>query len=969
MNYPVIPLRCAISGALLLWGAALFFVPTGARGQPQASAIEEVVVTGSRIRRDPLNEATPITQIEADELVKTGLTNLGDVLQRLPITGSAPNSQFNVPGNSGFPQDGAGIGAGAVQLSLRNVEAKRTLVLVDGKRWIAGASASGVPGTVDLNTIPDNIIQRIEILQDGASAIYGSDAIGGVVNIITNRDFEGFRFNLQTGGFLAEGDGESQLLSALWGGGNDTTHVVLSASYADEGGIETADRERSRFPNPDARSCAVPGSNCSSFTPQGRFIFGPNLAGGASVTLREGVLNDGGASIPAFDPSNPSGGDFKPFTAADRFNFNGPTFNYLRTPNERVNLYASARHELAPKLALVAQVSYTNRHSATKAAPEPLCLGNGCGNPINNNFVVSARNPFNPFGVDLSVANGNLEFFGRRPLESGGRLFFQDVNTYFLSVGLEGEFEAKERAFYWDLTASYGDNRGFQEKFNSHNAAKLQVAMGDPAICAATPNCVPFNFFGGQGADGRGSITQEMLDFVTYTQRDFSEQTLENVLFNIGGDLFELPAGQVAFAAGFEYRDQAGSFRPDPIAERGETAGIPSGRTAGAFDVTEYYGELSVPLISGEQTLELNLAARNSDYSTSGSEATYKVSALYQPSERLSLRGSLSSGFRAPGIGELFGGAAREDAALLDPCSDVLGQFDVSNGGRDAPQPQNIIDNCAALGVPTSYVATGRQFSVRSAGNPELKAETSDAFSVGAVWSAPIGASWIEAITLSLDYYNLEIEDAIQGRIPGDLVVACVNTLDPLFCDLTPRTSSGGLDVVNNRLQNIGGIEASGFDFLLRYTGPGFAWGQIDAAITATYLQDYIERTANVDGTQAITERTGTHTRETFQRAFPELRAVTTIDWTRERLSGSLALRWTDDLIADDGSTLDAVLFTDLRLSYTPKFGGGGLRVTLGFNNVLNEEPPVLATSTRGMSNVLHDLPGRVGYLRVSYQR
>lgn len=965
MNYPTV-----ISGALfIILGATLLFVPAPVHGQQRASAIEEVVITGSRIRRDPLNEATPITQIEADELVKTGLTNLGDVLQRLPITGSAPNSQFNVPGNSGFPQDGAGIGAGAVQLSLRNVEAKRTLVLVDGKRWIAGASASGVPSTVDLNTIPDNIIQRIEILQDGASAIYGSDAIGGVVNIITNRDFEGFRFNLQTGGFLEEGDGESQLLSALWGGGNDTTHVVLSASYADEGGIETADRQRSRFPNPNARSCDVPGSNCSSFTPQGRFIFGPNLAGGASVTLRDGVLNDGGANIPAFDPNNPGGGDFKPFTAADRFNYNGPTFNYLRTPNERVNLYASARHQLAPNLALLAQASYTNRTSATKAAPEPLCLGNGCGNAINNNFVVSARNPFNPFGADLSVANGTLQFFGRRPLESGGRLFFQDVNTYFLSVGLEGEFAVKDRSFYWDVTASYGDNRGFQEKLNSHNAAKLQVAMGDPAICAATPNCVPFNFFGGQGPDGRGSITQEMLDFVTYTQRDFSEQTLENVLFNIGGDLFELPAGTVGFAAGFEYRDQAGSFRPDPIAERGETAGIPSGRTAGAFDVTEYYGELIVPLISGAQTLELNLAARNSDYSTSGSEATYKVSALYQPSEHLSLRGSLSSGFRAPGIGELFGGAAREDAALLDPCSDVLGQFGARNGGRDLRQPQNIIDNCAALGVPTNYVATNLQFSVISAGNPELKAETSDAFSVGAVYSAAIGASWIESVTVSFDYYNLEIEDAIQGRIPADLVVACVNTLDPLFCDLTPRTSSGGLDVVNNRLQNIGGIEASGFDFLLRYTGPVFAWGQLDAAITATYLEDYIERTANVDGTQTLTERTGTHTRETFQRAFPELRAVATIDWTRERYSGSLALRWTDDMLAADGSELDSVVFTDLRLSYAPKFGAGAWRVTLGFNNLLDEDPPVLATSTRGMSNVLHDLPGRVGYLRVSYQR
>ena len=200
-----------------------------------------------------------------------------------------------------------------------------------------------------------------------------------------------------------------------------------------------------------------------------------------------------------------------------------------------------------------------------------------------------------------------------------------------------------------------------------------------------------------------------MLDFVTYTQRDFSEQTLKNFLFNFSGDLFELPAGTVGFAAGIEYRDQAGSFRPDPIAERGETAGIPSGATKGEFDVTEYYGEVIVPLISGDQYLELNLAARNSDYSTSGSEATYKVSGLYQPIDQLTLRASVSTGFRAPGIGELFGGAAREDAAGLDPCSDVLGQFGAANGGRDTPQPQNIQDNCAAALACTNDVHRHRR--------------------------------------------------------------------------------------------------------------------------------------------------------------------------------------------------------------------------------------------------------------------
>ena len=669
MKYLVSTVAFTLTASMLLMPGQVV------QAQEEADELEEVVVTGSRIRRDPLNEATAITELGYQDIEDTGLTNLGDALQNLPITGSAPNSQFNVPGNSGFPQDGAGIGAGAVQLSLRNLEAKRTLVLVNGRRWIAGASASGVPSTVDLNTLPDNVIERVEILQDGASAIYGSDAIGGVVNLITRSSFEGFRIDAQAGSYMSDSDGESYEISGLWGGGNDTTHLVVSASYKDERGIETADRPRSAFPNPDATTCDIAGTFCSGFIPQGRFLLGPNLAGGADLVLNDGVVNDGMGNIPEFDPNDPTGGDFSAFTAANRFNYNGPGFNFLRTPNERINLYAEIRHEMAPNVDLFFTGSYTNRSSATMAAPEPLCLGSGCGNPINDNFFVSALNPYNPFGVDLSVELGTLTFFGRRPLESGGRLFFQDVNTYMYTAGLEGQIESGERTFYWDAYASYGDNRGFQEKFNSHNAAKLQVAMGDPAVCAATPNCVPYNFFGGQGANGEGSITQEMRDFVNYTQRDFSEQRMNNYAINFGGDLFQMPAGWAGFAVGAEYRDVRGSFRPDPVAERRETAGIPSGATAGEYDVTEYYGELALPLIDNNMYWEINGAVRFSDYSTSGSETTYKVSTLFRPIDTLSLRGSVSTGFRAPGIGELFGGAAREDFTFTDPCVDVLGQF------------------------------------------------------------------------------------------------------------------------------------------------------------------------------------------------------------------------------------------------------------------------------------------------------
>ncbi len=938
----------------------------------EAEALEEVVVTGSRIRRDPLNEPTAIMEISAGEIKDTGLTNLGDALQNLPISGSAPNSQFNVPGNSGFPADGAGIGAGSVQLSLRNLEAKRTLILVDGKRWIAGASASGVPSTVDLNTIPDNVISRVEILQDGASAIYGSDAIGGVVNIITDNDFEGFRLDAQTGGYLSDNDGESTEFGLKWGGGNESTHLVLSASYRDEKGIETANRSRSAFPNPDATSCNISGSFCSSFIPQGRFGFGQNFAGGATIVLNDGVLNDGMNNIPVFDPNNPASGDFHAFSGADTFNYNGPGFNFLRTPNERVNIYASARHELAPNITLIGRASHTNRSSATKAAPEPLSIGAGAGTAIGENFFISAQNPYNPFGIDLSVADGTLGSFRRRPLESGGRLFFQDINTYFLTVGLEGEFEAASRSFFWELYGSYGDNRGFQEKFNSHNLAKLQVAMGDPAVCAATPNCVPFNFFGGQGPDGNGSITEEMLDFVRYTQRDFSEQTLKNFAFNISGDLFTMPAGDAGFAAGIEFRDHEGSFRPDPVAESGETAGIPSGATKGGFDVIEFYGELNLPLIdTGGQYWEVNLAARNSDYNTSGAESTYKVSTLYQPIESLSLRGSFSTGFRAPGIGELFGGAAREDFTFLDPCSDVLGQFGSAVNGRDTPQPQQIIDNCAALGVPTTFLQGNPSLSARSQGNASLDPETSDSFTLGVVWSGTIDADWIAGLTASLDYYNLEVDDAIQSRDPRDVLVACVNTLDPLFCDLTPRlpNTGGVLDVIDNQLQNIGGIEASGYDVMVGYVSPEWNIGQFNATLNATILDEYIERTANVDNTETVTDRTGTHTNETFQRAFPELRWTTTVNWARDRWGGVLAFRWTDEMDLSGGTKVDSALFTDLKVSYTPDILEDGLTISVGFNNVLDEDPPVcFPCGVIGMSTVSHDLPGRVGYFRVAYQ-
>ena len=680
-------------------------------------------------------------------------------------------------------------------------------------------------------------------------------------------------------------------------------------------------------------------------------------------------------NIPRWNPLDPDGGaDFHAFSTADRFNYNGPGFNFLKTPNERVNFYANVTHEIAENISMFARVSYTNRTSETKGAPEPICLGAGCGNRIMDNIVVSALNPYNPFGIDLSVANGNLEFFGRRPLESGPRLFFQDVNTYMFTTGLQGDFSTGDRNFYWDLSAGYGDNRGFQEKYNSHNAAKIAVALGDPSVCAAVPNCVPLNYFGGQGPDGSGSITEEMLDYIRYTQRDFSEQTLKNIAFNISGDIVELPAGVMGFAAGAEYRDHAGSFRPDPIAERGETAGIPSGSTVGGFDVTEIYAEVSIPLLSevtGADLLELNLAARNSDYSTSGAEATYKVSAMWRPINELSVRGSFSTGLRAPGIGELFGGSAREDFNFLDPCADYLGTIGEANGGRDAAQSATIQANCATLGVAPGLAQINPQLSAVSTGNDLLQPESSENVTFGIVYSPEWAANlnWSEGMTLSVDFYDVQIEDAVQGRSPGELITACVDTLDPFFCDGVPRTPSGQVRLVQNQLQNIGGIDASGYDVMFNYASPETNMGQFNLRVNATHLGEYTESTGNPDGSQSVNDLTGRHPDETFFRAFPEWRMVTGLDWARDRVSGGLTIRWVDEMLLDSGSKLDSVAFTDIRATWNPNVFDDALTLSLGFNNVLDEDPPVCdACGVISMSPVSHDLPGRVAYFRVSYE-
>src|SRR6185503_9882567 len=286
-----------------------------------------------------------------------------------PSAGGALNSRFNNSGNFGNPPDGGGVGAGAAEVDLRYLGSKRTLVLLDGLRYVNGASASGVPGSTDLNTIPEGMIERIEVLQSGASSIYGSDAIAGVVNIITRRDQDGFAGSAQLG-INGEGDGFTQNYQLSWGSGNldSGTSIVVGGSYTKQEDISSLSRDISQFPTPGATACDA---TCSSGTPLGRFIvLGNNL------TLRAPVIG----RVPVFNPGNPTdpASDFKAFTTADRFNF--APFNLIQIPLERYGAFVNVSQELGEDIEFNVRALYNRRNSRNQAAPLPLYVGPDAGN-------------------------------------------------------------------------------------------------------------------------------------------------------------------------------------------------------------------------------------------------------------------------------------------------------------------------------------------------------------------------------------------------------------------------------------------------------------------------------------------------------------------------------------------------------------------------------------------------------------
>ncbi len=936
--------------------AALAPLAAQAQDAPPAQPSDTIVITGSRIERDPNVAApVPVQSVDSEDIRLSGEVQLSEIANELPALFSSQTGS-----------DTLGVVDGGQVLELRGLGPERTLVLVDGRRYVPGVEGTA---SVDIGSIPSLLVERVEVLTGGASAVYGSDAVTGVVNFILRDRYEGAEFTAR-GGISGEGDAEQFLVGGIWGKNfaDDRGNITVAAEYRKDAGLLAGDRDFSRnngraddYPNPALRFQA--GELDPTTTPNffNAFGFGSSIpddcadfaAGiGANLTPQEQALCDRAANAPTrfidrqptFAISSARGvitpGDFglapgvdvdgdgvddcqqsfigqvfagcwvvgdngqiRPFqdgviaSSANQFGGDGignTTDDETIVPeSDAIVLNVGGSYQLTPKAELFGSVNYAFQEAISR----------GGVNTFNDLLFVGPDNPFIPLELqDLANQTGGL-FVTRDQTDLGLNNDSEKRETLQFVGGVRGD------AFFgwnYELTASYGEfertsidrNARIEDRWFAAVDATTDAA-GNP-VCRSSltgqppentspfpffdtgfftflpddGSCAPANLFGGVGGLG-----QEAVDFVTTTLKDrfkLEQTVLAGTLIGDSSEFFELPAGPIDFAVGFEYRDEEstsdfngltrgvipidlpnGPLNDDPAnaVEAGTLAGDVSGNDSldfdssivtenedGGFDVTEFFAEVSVPLLADQlwtHALVIEGAFRYSDYSTIGGVETWKAGFEYAPTPSLRFRGTLSQAVRAPNIFELFSPAQGTTFRPVDPCEqseiDALAQSDPERAATRAA-------NCLADGIPAGFEdpLTGR-FSGTTGGNPDLIEETADTYTIGFV-AEP---SFIDGLTVTVDYWDIEIEDAIVAVSAQDTVNQCYDSSDfpNNFCGQFTRDrdpDSGtflGFNFLNQTQINFGAIESSGIDFAASYDFDAFGVGW-SVYGTATYVNE-----------------------------------------------------------------------------------------------------------------------------------
>jgi iron complex outermembrane receptor protein len=946
--------------------------PAAAGGKEEKT--EEITVTGTRIRRKDLSTPAPVTVINRDQIAASGKVSIGDFLQAMPEQGNAINTGVNNGGD------------GATRVNLRGVGSARTLVLVNGRRWMPGGT--GADSSADLNSIPTAVIERIEVLKDGASAVYGSDAIAGVVNIITRRG--GVRTDASAyTGTSGHRDGTVFDLNLTTGTGGERGNVLFSAGYYEQRRAMAGDRSFSKIPyffdatgNNNNFGHVGPYSSGSSASPQGIAFDAENGHGTPNALGLElqdlgvmtwdpatGTAATAGANAGKFyrewqGSGLPAAGD-----AGDGYNF-APE-NYLITPQQRVSLFSTGDIQLGGVARGFFEASYVNRQSGQDLAPEPL-FSDVEGIPVSSQSI------YNPFGMDV---------YGRRRLiEFGRRQIRQDLDTFRVLVGLDGtlpETLGPLAGWFWDTNFNWGRTWGTNTKRGNLYTPALSNALGPSfldasgkAVCGTPENviagCVPLNIFGGPG-----TITPDQVTGLTFTGTARGTNQLQAFQANTSGEIIRLLSDRpVGLAAGYEFRDVAGSFINDPITAKGLTTGNKGLDTKGSYNVNEVYGELSIPLVNGMpfvEDLEATAAVRWFDYSNFGSDSTYKLGARYRPIRDVTIRGTYSTAFRAPSVSDLYLGQSDNFPSVKDPCRGPGG------GGPALTTEQAAICGAAANnGDPSS------QLRSTVGGNPDLGPETAKIYTIGIV----LEPRMVRNLSFTVDYYNMDIDKNISSFGESVILQNCYSTGDPAYCGLITRDpNTHFITNIKNLAQNVGSLKTAGLDFAVRYGLPTPAYGRFSFAFDASWLQKIDQTLA--DGTVVKGRNTfDLNTLNSFGQAggtFPTWKFNAGVTWGLAGFGAGVSTRFLSSFhecgdpngdFAGSGLCYVDPTYTrrvsqyhteDLFVSYALSSGLGKTNLMAGIQNVFDAAPAKIYNGFASQTDQYnYDQLGRFFYVRLA---
>ena len=925
----------------------------------QAEQTETITVTGSRIQRSSAAAPVPTTVLDANQIKELGFNNAGDILNSLPAISGSIGARSRTDGLSD-------ASAGLELPNLRGLGENRTLVLIDGRRHVGSSLGNS---SVDVSSIPTQMIERVEVITGAAGAVYGADAVSGVVNFIMKKSYDGIRIDAKSGQ-TDRSDGEENTFSLLAGTdyADGRGNLMFSFDYTDREGVNATDRKWSEnYIGWVANEQYFPGSGL----PQRRI----NHDLGFSPLNNAGYVSGGGwwtvpiGNLPAqtFDED----GAMRDLVIANcqgiicegDDSYKIQPYNMISTPTERV--IASVRTNLEFGDSHLAFADF--KYSSTKGRNiSQGVFSDGYYGPI---FVVEANNPFlEPYqplvnaiadaGLERVFVNKAFDGLGSAPTKNSFELW-QFV------AGVRGDLTD---SIGYEFTVQRGENDVRLEQYDN-DIAKFKQAMfavrdaSGNIVCAdPTGGCVPIDPF------GINSASQEAADFVMDYYGVDGKLTQTVVNFAVNGDLAELPAGYLQFAAGIEYRDEESASTPDEILRPGGLTGKTylGGRAVvdGGYDVTEVFGELLIPVVSDAsfaQDLTIETAVRYSDYSTVGGEVAYKAGVDWTINDEVRVRASHGLATRAPNVSELFRPGETQLTGVADPCSAKNINLGPNSAMRKA--------NCAALGIPEGWesFSDGGEVPIIVSGNENLESEESTSNTIGLVYTP----SALDGFSMAIDYWDIEIDNAIARPNASGILQNCVDfdmEGNP-FCGLINRGTSDDphqIASIRNQEVNVAALSAKGYDLEVNYMFD-LAQGSVLFNLVGSYY-DERDELLNANKPDEVVHRVG------IARA-PKARGYFNVTYNNDNWSahlgfnylGSSRIAMVDEEQIDPvypQNSIDSVVYTNVRGSYN---FSEDLNLYFGVNNLMDQGPQANRPSIQ-MGTGVYDAIGRSYYFGLNYE-